>query len=114
MPKYTYKYLKSILIITLVSALSACASSTSVGSFETTESTQELFEDEKRLWDLSEEYAENFRLSGLLYDDAELNTYLQNITNDLFPEFKDQRFECFCDAKWQCLCQYRFVSSHGK
>jgi len=67
--------------------LQGCASTGSIESFESSEATDQLFDDEERLWGISEEASEDFRMAGLIYQDAELNSYLQEVTDNLFPDF---------------------------
>lgn len=80
------KYFTRCLLLMTTCALMACATS-GVSSFESAEATDQLFEDEERLWDISEEASEGFRMAGLIYDDPDLNAYLQEITDSLFPDF---------------------------
>lgn len=82
------KYFQNLFLLFISSfILVGCASTGSIESFESSESTEQLFKDEKRLWDISEEAVESYRLTGLLYDDPELNTYLQGLIDELFPDF---------------------------
>ncbi len=43
--------------------------------------------DEKRIWAMSDEVDESLRKSGALYHDPQLREYLQELTEQLFPEF---------------------------
>ena len=64
-----------------------CASTASVPGFESAEAVVISAEDERGLWHQSDEFDQRIRYMGVLYSDAALRAYLQEVTDRLFPEF---------------------------
>ncbi len=75
------------LIILSWLGAAGCAATASVPGFESAEAVVISAEDERGLWHQSEEFDERIRYMGVLYGDAALRAYLQEVTIRLFPEF---------------------------
>ncbi len=77
----------SLAACALASAMAGCATVDDVPSFETAERVSVTERDERGLWHQSENFDEQLRYSGAIYEDAALQSYLQGVTDRLFPEF---------------------------
>ncbi len=82
----------SRLPVVLMSAwlltLTGCATAPSVDSaFEDAVDASTLDEDENRFWLMSDQMDESLRNQNALYGDEELDAYLQELIDTLFPEF---------------------------
>lgn len=80
--------IRFILLTVLLAALSGCAT-TSLPPVTSKDFTFE--DDEKRLWNRSEEEEQSIARSGMLYQDRELEAYLNSIAKKLQPPEAYQR-----------------------
>ncbi len=80
--------MRLIIVIVLMTALFGCATT----SLPPVTSKDFVFEDdEKRLWNRSEEEEQTIAKSGILYQDRELETYLNGVARKLEPPEAYQR-----------------------
>jgi predicted Zn-dependent protease len=79
--------MRFIFFLILASSLIAC-NSANIRNYENTESTKELNDDESRIWYAAEKLDEGMQNKGLVYNDKELNSYLQAVMDKMYPEFK--------------------------
>jgi len=75
------------LLITSCAALTGCT--TTVTAYTADKAIEPDSEGEQRLWSLANKFDQALEKSGSLYKDPELEEYLNNILNKLFPEFGD-------------------------
>jgi predicted Zn-dependent protease len=71
----------------LAAASCAFAQSPSFAPFSGAPQAASLEDEERRLWDESADADTSLRRRGSLYGDAALDSYLQDVLDDLFPEF---------------------------
>lgn len=72
----------------LLAALTATGVAEIVAPYVDGASAKPLSEEEQRVWSQSKELDEMIRKSGIVYEDAELTTYVQGVMQRLFPEFQ--------------------------
>lgn len=75
-----------IALLTLF--ISGCATTTGVTSFSSGEDTDNLQENEDRLWHEAAEFDETIERSDQLYRNKRATAYLQGVMDRLYPEFK--------------------------
>jgi predicted Zn-dependent protease len=71
-----------------IGLIGGCAPVGGVRPFQPGEGTVALQADENRLWYESDEFDEQLANAGAVYPDEQLQVYLQQIVDRLFPEFK--------------------------
>lgn len=81
--------MKNVLYFILISLfLGSCATTAGVTSFSSAEDTDNLREKERRLWHEATGFDDTIKRSDQIYANERATTYLQNVMDRLYPEFK--------------------------
>ncbi len=72
----------------LLAVLTTTTAAEVVAPYTDAESAKPRSEEEQRVWSQSKELDEMIRKSGIIYEDAELTTYVHGVMQRLFPEFQ--------------------------
>ena len=67
---------------------SLTAASAKVPPFADVSALGQVSGDERRVWDEGDEFTRTLARGGVIYDDAATTAYVQNVADQLFPEFK--------------------------
>jgi len=67
---------------------SLAAASAKVTPFADVSALGQVSGDERRVWDEGDEFTRTLARGGVIYDDAATTAYVQNVADQLFPEFK--------------------------
>ena len=87
MNRYFHSFhLRGALLILFLFICTSCT--TSVKPYTSAENVQQTSRTDVRLWALADEFDEEVRHTDSLYSDADLQNYLQNILDRLYPDFK--------------------------
>lgn len=87
MKRYLHSdYTRGALLFLLMFLSSSCA--TSVRPYTSAENVQQTSRTDIRLWALADDFDEDVSHTNSLYPDAELQNYLQNILDRLYPDFQ--------------------------
>jgi beta-barrel assembly-enhancing protease len=79
-------YPRGAFLILFMFISSSCA--TSVKPYTSAENIQQTSRTDVRLWALADEFDEDISHTSSLYSDADLQNYLQNILDRLYPDFQ--------------------------
>lgn len=55
---------------------------------ESAEDAKKISEEEHRIWHIAREFDKTLKEAGYLYKDKELQSYVQQVTNKIYPEYK--------------------------
>ena len=80
--------LRGAHLILFMFVLSSCA--TSVKPYTSVKNVQKTSRTDVRLWALADEFDEDVSHTDSLYSDADLQNYLQNILDRLYPDFQER------------------------
>lgn len=80
--------LRGAHLILFMFVLSSCA--TSVKPYTSVKNVQKTSRTDVRLWALADEFDEDVSHTDSLYSDADLQNYLQNILDRLYPDFQEK------------------------
>ncbi len=75
-------------VLFILLAAAGCTSMAPVDSFESASGTESLATDEARLWYDADRFDEQLVNAGAIYPDEALQTYLQQVLDGLYPDFK--------------------------
>lgn len=80
--------MRNILYIIVLLSLAGCATTGGVTSLKSAKDTENLQENERRVWHEAAGYDDTIERSGQIYENKRATAYIQDVMDRLYPEFK--------------------------